>query len=134
MATSTRLKTLLVRDTVLKPLELIVRGAPHVLMRVLYLTHHPFRSVPLTHSQREPIPQPFNCALPFEGGEPSVEHQPDSVDELIGVRSQSDECFDGQMLEHRVTLRVSATHENHHFVGKFEGAWFEFHSSGPYVE
>lgn len=32
------------------------------------------------------------------------------------------------MLEHGVTLRVSATHENHHLVSEFEGAQFEFYT------
>jgi len=86
------------------PLELIVRGTPHVLMSVLYETHHPVRSAPLTQSQRKPIPQPFNCALPFKGGESGVKHQPNSIDELVGVRSQGEERFDCQMLEHVVTL------------------------------
>jgi len=103
-------------------------------MSILHETHHPIRSAPLAQSQREPIPQSFNRPLPLEGGESSVEHQSNSIDELVGVRSQSEECFDGQMLEHGVTLRVSAAHENHHLVSKFEGVWFEFYASRPYVK
>ena len=69
------------------PLELIVRGTPHVLVGVLDLTHHPIRSAPLAQPQHEPIPQPFNRTFPFEGGKSSVEHQSNGIDELARVGS-----------------------------------------------
>lgn len=86
------------------PLEFIIRGTPYVLMGVLHDTHHQTRSAPLTHSQREPLSQPFDRALSFERGKSGVEHQPNGINELVGVRPQSEECFDGQMLEHGITL------------------------------
>ena len=73
-------------------------------MSVLYETHHPVRSAPLTQSQRKPISQPLDRALPFKGGESGVEHQPNGIDELVGVGSQGEERFNSQMLEHVVTL------------------------------
>ena len=85
-------------------LEFIIRGTPHILVSVLHNTHHPTRSTPLVHSQRESIPQPFNRALSFERGKSGVEHQPNGIDELVGVRPQGEERFDGQMLEHGITL------------------------------
>jgi len=86
------------------PLESIIRRAPHILVSVLYDTHHPTRSTPLTHSQCKSISQPFNRALSFERRESGVEHQPNGVNELIGVRSQSEERLDGQTLKHAIIL------------------------------
>ena len=86
------------------PLEFVICGTPHILMSVFHDTHHPIRSTPLTQSQREPIPQPFNRALSFERGKPGVEHQPSGVNKLVRVGSQSEERFDREMLEHGVTL------------------------------
>lgn len=86
------------------PLKLIIRSAPHVFMGVLHEAHHRIRSVSLTHPQRKPLSQSLNCTLPLEGREPSIEHQSDSIDQLVGVRSQGEERFDSQMLEHAVTL------------------------------
>ena len=73
-------------------------------MSVLHDTHHPSRSAPLTQSQREPVSQPFNRTLSFERGKSGIEHQPNGIDELVGVRSQSEERLDRQMLKHGVTL------------------------------
>ena len=86
------------------PLELIIRGASHVLMSVLHDTHHQTRSTPLTHSQCEPLSQPFDRTLSFERGKSGVEHQPNGINELVSVRPQSKERFDGQMLKHGITL------------------------------
>ena len=69
-----------------RPLEFIIRGTPHVLMNILRDIHHPTRSTPLAHSQCESIPQP------------------NGINESVGVRPQSEERFDGQMLEHGITL------------------------------
>jgi hypothetical protein len=85
------------------PLEFIIRGTPHVLMSILHDTHHPTCSTPLTLSQRKSIFQQFDRALSFERGKPSIEHQLNGVNELVGVRPQSEERFDGQMLEYDIT-------------------------------
>jgi len=58
----------------------------------------------LTHSRCESISQPFNRTLSLERRTSGVEHRPNRVNEVVGVRPQSEERLDGQMLEHAITL------------------------------
>jgi len=86
------------------PLEFIIRRTPHILVNVLHDTHHPTRSTPFTHPQCKSIFQPFDRALSLERRKSGIEHQPNGVNELIGVRSQSEERLDGQTLKHAIIL------------------------------
>ena len=51
-----------------------------------------------------PFLNSFNRAFSFERGKSGIEHQPNGIDELVGVRSRSEEYLDHQMLEHGITL------------------------------
>ena len=75
----------------------------------MHCENHDFLNSPSgTHHMQYPScsfpTQSFNCALPFEGGGPGVEHQPDNIDGLVDVWLRSEECLDSQMLEYGVTL------------------------------
>lgn len=103
------------------PLELIIRSTPHVLMRILHNRHHPLRRLPLIQPQRIPIPQPLYRALTFETGQTRIEHELHGADKLFCMGSDGEECFDGELLEEGVALRVATSHEHDHFVVQLEG-------------
>lgn len=50
------------------------------------------------------------------------------IDELIRVRSNGEEGFDGELLEDSVALRVSTSHQDDHLVVELEGVGLEFDS------
>lgn len=49
-----------------------------------------------------------------------------SIAELLCVRSDGKERFDGELAEHLVALRISTAHKNDHLVVELERVWFEF--------
>ena len=89
-------------------------------MRITDSVHHPFCRLAFVAPECEALPKTTNGAFALETRETSVEHQLDSADELIGVRTDGKEAFDGEVLEEVVTLRVPPAHENNHLVIELE--------------
>ena len=89
-------------------------------MRITDDVHHPFCRLAFVVSEREALPKTTNSAFALETRETSVEHQLDSADELVGMWTDGEEAFDGEVLEEVVTLRVPPAHENDHLVIELE--------------
>lgn len=53
-----------------------------------------------------------------------------SITQLIGMWSDSEEGFDGELREHLVALRVATAHQSDHLVVELEAVWLEFYALG----
>lgn len=86
-------------------------------------------SLSLCHFQLETISQTINGWSTLETWEISSDHQRTNLDDLFSIRSTSQESFSDQFREDSESLRISTSHNFHHFVRQLEGVWFELHSS-----
>jgi hypothetical protein len=108
------------------PLELIIHRASHVLVSVFDHLHHELCSLPLAEAQSKSVPQPFDCWFALETRQARPEHQVSRTYQVFCVRSDCQECFDRQVDEKGVALRVSSPHQHHHFMVQFERVWLKF--------
>lgn len=85
-------------------MEFIICCASYILVGVPNDGHHPVCGLPFIEFKSKPVAEPFNGGLPFERRQARLEHQLNRTDELISVRSDGQERFDGQLLEELIAL------------------------------
>ena len=95
-------------------------------MRIPHDAYHVFRGLAFIEGQCKPFPEAPDSRLSFERWQTRVEHQLDCADELVGVGTDSQECFHGELLEELVPLRVPPTHKDDHLVSELERVRLEF--------
>ena len=95
-------------------------------MGVLDDLHHEVCSLPLVEIQSEAVSQPFDGGFALEAGQTSPKHQASGTYQVLSMRPNCKERFDGQIDEKAVALRVFPSHQHHHFVVQFERIRLEF--------
>lgn len=88
-----------IRDAILKPLKLVIDGAAHILMCIPHDAHHELRCLSFCKPQSESITKAFDGRFAFKAGEPCSQHEADALDQLLCVRSYSEEGFDSKVDE-----------------------------------
>ena len=109
-------------------MELVVERTPNILLGILNYSHHPVRSLSLSHLRDKPVLEAFDGWLALETWEVGSKHQRDCINELCHMGSDCEEGLDGQLNEEVKALRAFASHKRNHFVIQLEGVWFEFHA------
>lgn len=121
--------TKLVRDTVLKPLELVIDHRTVVLVGVLDDSDHVICGCFLAQLQLEPISQSFDRGFSLEGWQAGSQHEMHGVHELIRVWSDGQERLDREFAEHAEALTVAPAHQSDHLVVELETIWLELDTS-----